>query len=161
MSKSVERVRKRFVVDTNVFVAAIKPFSEESRRASTDTGSLALLIRLINNPELELFANRWLLDEYKRLAEELKSETTDLILGQLTIKTREIDISEDAIARCSPYLPKSEAADVVHAATTLQSNSVLITNDKDFDRIKESKVIEVWSSSEAIRRLSVRQSLDS
>ena len=43
----------------------------------------------------------------------------------------------------------------MHAATCLQAKAVLITNDRDFDRIKESGIIEVWSIREAIRRLSV------
>jgi|SRR5438445_7332792 len=85
-----ESVPRRFVVDTNVFVAAIKPFSGRSRTASTDTGSLALLMRLVTDSELELFGSLWLLDEYKRLAEELNSETSVLILGRLTGKMREV-----------------------------------------------------------------------
>src|SRR5271157_3953437 len=107
MSESGENGPRRFVVDANVFVAAIKPFSKFGReRASTDTSSLALLLRLINDDELGLFANRWLLDEYKRLGEEMNSETSELILGQLTTKMREItELEEKAVARCRPYLP--------------------------------------------------------
>jgi predicted nucleic acid-binding protein len=48
-------------------------------------------------------------------------------------------------------------ADVLHAASCLQSKAVLITNDRDFDRIKESGVIEVWNISEAIRKLPVQK----
>jgi predicted nucleic acid-binding protein len=158
MSESGKNGPRRFVVDANVFVAAIKPFSKFGReRASTETSSLALLLWLINDDELELFANRWLLDEYKRLGEEMNSETSELILGQLTTKMREVaDIEEGAVARCRLYLPEREAADVLHASTCLQSRAVLITNDRDFDRIKESGVIEVWSLSEAIRKLSIQ-----
>jgi hypothetical protein len=87
MSESGRSGAGRFVVDTNVFVAAIKPFSKSGHgRASTETSSLGLLLRLINDDELELFANKWLLDEYKRLGEELSSETSELIPGQLTAK---------------------------------------------------------------------------
>ena len=158
MSESGKSGPGRFVVDTNVFVAAIKPFSKSGHgRASTETSSLALLLRLINDDELELFANKWLLDEYKRLGEELSSETSDLILGQLAAKMREAtELEEKAVARCRPYLPDREDADVLHAATCLQSRAVLITNDRDFDRIKESGIIEVWSISHAIRRLSIQ-----
>jgi predicted nucleic acid-binding protein len=152
-----ENARRRFVVDTNVFVSAIKPFSKRSGKGPTDTGSLALLVMLITDPELELFGSLWLFDEYKRLAEELSSKTGELILGRLTAKMREVaEIGEDVVARCRPYLPEPEAADVLHAATCLQSKAVLITNDRDFDRIKESGVIEVWSISEAIRKLSIQ-----
>ena len=148
---------RRFVVDANVFVSAIKPFARSGRKARTDTGSVALLVRLITDAELELFGSLWLFDEYKRLAEELKSETSELILGRLTAKMREVtEVGEEAVSRCTPYLPDREAADVLHAATCLQAKAVLITNDKDFDRIKESGVIEVWSISEAIRKLSTQ-----
>jgi predicted nucleic acid-binding protein len=115
--------RKRFVVDTNVFVSAIKPFSRRrSRTARTDTGSLALLLRLITDTELQLSGNLWLFDEYKRLAEELRSETSELILGRLTAKMREVmEIGEEGVARCRPYIPEREAADILHAATCLPS----------------------------------------
>src|SRR5712691_10144427 len=91
-----ESAPRRFVVDTNVFVAAIKPFSGRSRTARTDTGSLALLMRLVTDSELQLFGSLWLFDEYKRLPEELNSETSELILGRLTGKMREVaEIGED------------------------------------------------------------------
>ena len=104
MSESTrESAPRRFVVDTNVFVSAIKPFSTRGRTARTDTGSLALLMRLITDTELELFGNLWLFDEYKRLVEELSSETSELILGQLTGKMRQVaGIGGQAVARCRP-----------------------------------------------------------
>ena len=97
------------------------------------------------------------MDEYKRLGEELSSETSELIVGQLATKMREAtELEEKAVSRCRPYLPDGEDADVLHAATSLQSGAVLITNDRDFDRIKASGVIEVWSIGEAIRRLAIQ-----
>jgi predicted nucleic acid-binding protein len=154
MSESGRKGPGRFVVDTNVFVAAIRPFARHGH--SSPTSSLALVLRLINDDELELFGNRWLLEEYARLAEGLKSETSTLILGHLAAKVRDvIEIREEAVARCSKYLPEGEAADVMHAATCLQSGAVLITNDRDFDRIRDSGIIEVWSIGEAIKRLSI------
>ncbi len=65
-------------------------------------------------------------------------------------------IGDEAAAHCRPYLPEREAADILHAATCLQAKAVPITNDGDFDRIKESEVIEVWSIREAIRKLSIQ-----
>ena len=145
---------RRFVVDANVFVAAVKPFSKGGR-SHKGTGSLALLVRLINDDGLELFGNRRLIDEYTRLSEELGSEIGALILGQLAGKVSVIEIGEGALAQCRPFLPEGEDADVMHAATSLQSGAVLITNDNDFDRIKKARKIEVWSISAAIRRLSI------
>ena len=107
-----ESAPRRFVVDTNVFVAAIKPFSGRSRTASTDTGSLALLMRLVTDSELELFGSLWLLDEYKRLAEELNSETSELILGRLTGKMREVaEIGDEAAELRTPR--RSEPSSMV------------------------------------------------
>lgn len=93
------------------------------------------------------------MDEYKRLAEELKSETSRLILRNLIEKVKIVEIGENKLTHCRPHLPANESADVVHAATSLQTNAILITNDRDFDKIKQSKIIEVWSISEAIRNL--------
>lgn len=120
-------------------------------------GSLSLLVRLITDDGLELFGNRWLLDEYTRLAEELGSVTSSIILGALAGKTRVLEIGNEAVGRCRPFLPEGEAADVKHAATSLQADAVLITNDRDFDRIKVAGIIEVWGISEAIRKLSVME----
>lgn len=147
------RSARRFVVDTNVFVAAIKSFSKPIQRSSEDTKTLSLLIKLITNEQLELVGHLRLVDEYKRLGEELGSETSDLILGQLIGKVKIVVVEEKALRRCKRYLPKGESADVIHAATCLQADAVLITNDRDFDKISQSGMIEVWSISEAIRRL--------
>jgi predicted nucleic acid-binding protein len=156
MSAPEGKAPKRFVVDTNVFVAAVKPFSKRGRTIRRSTGSLALLVRLINDEGLELFGNRRLIDEYTRLAEELGSETSSLILGQLASRVSVVEILQEAADRCGKYLPEEEAADVMHAVTSLQAGAVLITNDTHFDRIKESGLIRVWSIGEAIRKLKVR-----
>ena len=154
MSEPERRVPRRFVVDTNVFVAAIKSFSKQGRESSAVTGSLTLLLRLINDTEFELFADLLLLDEYRRLEAELNSKTGTIILNELTTRMHEVTkLTEKAVERCRPYLPEEEAADVLHAATALQSKAVLISNDRDFERIGDSGLIEVWSTSEAIRRL--------
>ena len=44
-------------------------------------------------------------------------------------------------------------ADVVHAATCLHTGAVLISNDAHFDGIKEVGIIEVWSITDAIKKL--------
>ncbi|MBI4258537.1 MAG: PIN domain-containing protein [Thaumarchaeota archaeon] len=144
---------KRFVVDTNVFVAAIKPFAKPVRKSRENTKALSLLIKLIVNEQLELVGNSGLVGEYRRLAEELNSETSRLILRQLAEKVKVVEIKDNALMRCKPHLPRGESADVMHAATSLQEDAVLITNDRDFDGIRESEIIQVWSISEAIRML--------
>ena len=124
MSESGKSGPRRFVIDTNVFVAAIKPFSKLGHgRASSGTKSLALMLRLINDDELELFANRWLLDEYKRLGEELSSPTSELILGQLTARMAEVtELEEKAVARCRPYCQQEKTL----TFCTLQRASSLV-----------------------------------
>jgi len=97
--------------------------------------------------------NSRLVDEYKRLAEELNSETSRLILRNLIEKMKIVEIEEAILTHCKPYLPANESADVIHAATSLQTAATLITNDRDFDKIKQSRIIKVWSISEAIRNL--------
>ncbi|MBI2937993.1 MAG: PIN domain-containing protein [Thaumarchaeota archaeon] len=152
MSEPEKRIR-RFVIDTNVFVSAIKPFSKHIRESHKDVNTLSLLIKLIVNEDLELVGNSRLVDEYKRLAEKLDSETSRLILRNLTRKMKIVEVNVEALMNCKPYLPAEESADVIHAATSLQTNAILITNDRDFDRIGRSEIIRVWSISEAIRNL--------
>ena len=148
-----EKGERRFVVDTNVFVAAVKPFSKPAPDVRKGTKTLSLLVKLITDERLEIIGNSRLVAEYSRLAEELDSKTSRLILQQLAAKMETIEVSEEASGRCRPYLPKRESADVIHAATCLQAKAILITNDADFDRIRKAGVIEVWGISEAIRRM--------
>ena len=142
------------MVDAYVFVAAIKPFTTQQRPPKIP-GSLPLLLRLITDAELELFASQPLLDEYRQLARELRSETSTLILDQLSAKAHEVTEIKAEIEACKPHIPEKEAADILHAAAALQSEAVLISNDKHFDRIRDAHIIEVWSISKAMRRLLV------
>jgi len=141
------------VVDTNVFVAAVKPFSGPIQKIRGDTKTLSLLVKLITDEEIELIGNSRLAGEYRRLAEELGSKTSKLILQQLMAKTKIVGVSERVLRRCKSYLPERESADVIHAATCLQTEAVLITNDTDFSKIKRSGIIKVWSISEALRKI--------
>jgi predicted nucleic acid-binding protein len=92
------------------------------------------------------------------LAEGLNSRTSQLILDQLIGTRVVVELAEDALQLCKPYLPAKESADIGHAATCLQTKAVLITNDSDFDQIKQSGTIEVWSISEAMRKLLTEES---
>jgi len=90
-------------------------------------------VKLITDEELELVGNPTLVAEYNRLAEEFNSKTSRLILQQLAAKMKTIRVSEAAFRRCRPYLPKEGIADVIHAATCLQTRAILVTNDADFN----------------------------
>jgi predicted nucleic acid-binding protein len=64
-----------------------------------------------------------------------------------------VEVSKDYIKKCNEYFAKDNIVDIVHAATCLQENSILITNDRHFDKISKNKIIEVWSISKAIEAL--------
>ena len=131
---------QRFLVDTNLLISAIKKWAK-----STD-----LLIYLLTNLEIELIANDVLIGEYSKFSSELgASDFFELIQSVVKI----VNPSEEYVSDCKRYFPKNEKADAVHAATCLQSNAVLISNDKHFDKIREMKIIEVWKISEAIEKL--------
>jgi len=151
--KKPEKSTQCFVIDTNVFVAAVKPFSKQTVRMRTDTKTLSLLIKLITDERIELVGNPRLGAEYGRLAEEFDSRTSRLILQQLMAKMKIVTVGASALKRCKPYLPENESADVIYAATCLQTEAILITNDSDFNKIKQARVIKVWSISEAIQKV--------
>jgi len=94
-----------------------------------------------------------LIEEYKRLGQELDSETTRLILAQLIEKTEMVDVDKESFSLCSEHFPPAEIADMVHASTCLLTGATLITNDTHFAKIKNSGLIRVWSISVAIRYL--------
>jgi len=131
---------QRFLVDTNLFISAIKKWAK-----STD-----LLIYLITTPEIKLIGNDVLLAEYSKFSSELRTpEFFELIQSVVKIDNP----SEEYVSDCKQYFPRNQMADAVHAATCLQSNAVLISNDKHFDKIRDMKIIEVWKISEAIEKL--------
>lgn len=88
--------------------------------------------------------------EYRKFSSELHvPEFFELIHNGVII----VNPSEEFVSDCKQYFPKNEMADVVHAATCLQFDAVLISNDKHFDKIREMKIIEVWKITEAIEKL--------
>jgi predicted nucleic acid-binding protein len=137
---------QNFLLDTNVFISAIK----ESKR-QTDT--LRLIIKVISDASIKLVGNYLLAYEMIRYAEVLKSETATIMLAALLSKVQLIQISKNYIKICSRYIKTPDKADILHAATCLQTGSILITNDRHFDRIKAEGIIEVWNVSKAIRQL--------
>ncbi|HEY9246538.1 MAG TPA: PIN domain-containing protein, partial [Candidatus Methanoperedens sp.] len=97
--------------------------------------------------------NDLLLLEFERYSEKFRSETASYLLERLRDKMMVVELGENYIKKCSKYIPKNETVDIVHAATCLQENSILITNDKHFDKISDNNIIKVWSISEAIENL--------
>jgi hypothetical protein len=64
-----------------------------------------------------------------------------------------VNPSQEEIDACAPFFPDSELSDIIHAATCLYADAILITNDHHFIKIKKSKLVEVWSITKAIKIL--------
>ena len=130
----------RYLLDNNVFIAAVK---------RKWTKSTELIYYLLDSP-VELFANDLLIFEYEKYARTL--DTYEL-LNYMKKFVIQVNPLQEEIDICAPFFPESELSDIVHAATCLCVDAILITNDNHFNRIKESGPIEVWSSTKAIKRL--------
>ncbi|MGH9877471.1 MAG: PIN domain-containing protein, partial [Nitrososphaerales archaeon] len=137
---------RTFLLDTNVFVSAIK---EPTKQTTT----LRLIIKLVNDPALKLVGNYLLAHEMLRYAELLKSETAAALLAVLLSKMEIVGVGKNYRKVCKAYIKTPDRADIMHAATCLQTGAVLITNDKHFGRISDEGIIEVWSLSKSIRNL--------
>jgi predicted nucleic acid-binding protein len=134
------------LLDSNVFIAAIKDPSKQ-----TDT--LNLIMKIIADPNVTLVANELLIDEMIRYAELLESETAAALVAALLGRTSPVRVSENYRKICMTYIHTPDRADVLHAATCLQTESILITNDHHFDRMRDQGIIKVWSIRKAIQEL--------
>ena len=138
------------MLDTNAFIAAFK---------SGWTRSTDLLLELLTNPNYELVGNRVLLEEYERWAHKLGERSAEVraqastLIAVLRQTVVLVEPEAEHIERCRPHVPEGEYADLLHAATCLRAGAVLISNDRHFDGLKRAGIVEVWSISEAIRRL--------
>lgn len=130
----------KFLIDTNLFVAAVK---------SRKTKSTELLLMLIDGT-WDLVADDILISEYERYSHKFEAYAFFDVLQRKVIM---IEQSEEDILKCKPYFSPNSSADIVHAAACLHTGAVLITNDAHFDRIRDAGVIVVWSISEAIMRV--------
>jgi predicted nucleic acid-binding protein len=135
-----------FLLDNNVFVAAIK-------RSGGETATLSLLLRLIQDRCIRLVGNEFLLEEMARYAEVFESEMASSLLYALITKMEVVDVQGKYITICRSYMDTDDLADIVHAATCLQTDAILITNDHHFDPVRDEGIVDVWSIAEAIREL--------
>ncbi len=130
----------RFLIDSNLFIAAVKGRWTKSSE----------LLSILLDSSIELVANKALLSEYEKYAMELGAE---YIFDYLKSRLILIDQSDEEVELCKPFFPDNQAADIVHAATCLHAKAVLISNDRHFEKIGKAGIIEVWTISEAIRKL--------
>lgn len=137
---------RTFLIDTNVFVAAVK----HPRR---QTATLRLLLDVLTRDDVELVGNDLWLEEMVRYAEEFRSETASWLVGALVAKTRFVTVGANFRAISRRYVTTPDPADILHAATCLQERAILVSNDRHFDRIRDEGILPVWSISQAIRSL--------
>ena len=137
---------RTFLLDTNVFVAAVK----HPRRETT---TLRFLLALLEREDTRLVGNAFWVEEMLRYAEEFRSETAAWLVGALLDRTRVVRVERNFVTVCAKYVTTPDSADVLHAATCLQERAILVSNDRHFDRIREEGVIEVWNIAHAIRSL--------
>lgn len=130
----------RYLLDNTLFIAAVK---------KGWTKSTELVYNLLDSP-VELFANNLLVFEYERYAGALDIYE---LLDQLKRTIILVNPSQEEIDACAEFFPENELSDIVHAATCLSVGAILITNDNHFNKIKEARLIEVWSMTKAIKRL--------
>lgn len=130
----------RYLLDNTVFIAAVK------RRW---TKSTELVYQLLDS-RAELFANELLVFEYEKYAKTLG---TYELLEYLKKSIIQVNPSQEEINTCAAFFPESELSDIVHAATCLYVDAILITNDNHFNKIKKAGIIEVWNNTKAIKRL--------
>ena len=142
MKKSDKPIR--LLLDNNVFVAAIHGPHRETR-------SLQLVIEIIRGRAIQLVGNSYLLEEMSKYSEVYPSPTALLLLRALISKMDVITVQERYVKLCLNYMDPGSPVDIVYAATCLQTDSVLITNDKHFEKIKQEKIITVWSINEALQ----------
>ncbi len=144
--KNSKKGTQIFLLDTNVFVVAIKAPRKETK-------TLHLILTIIENEGIRLVGNEFLAEEFVRYAEEFKSETTSAIVGALFNKMEMVDVGDNLVKICKNYVRTPNLADIIHAAACLKSDAVLISNDKHFNRIRDKGIINVWSVSKAIKEL--------
>ncbi|HWR26672.1 MAG TPA: hypothetical protein VN316_02225, partial [candidate division Zixibacteria bacterium] len=87
---------QQFLIDANVFVAAIKNPGKKAR-------TLDLILEVISNEFIHLIGNDLLLLEFEKYSERFKSETASHLLKRLRDKMAVVELDEDHIKNCSKY----------------------------------------------------------
>ncbi len=143
-------VPQAILLDTNVFVAAV-------RHPLRHTTTFRFLVSLLVRDDIRLVANEVLAEEYIRYAKALPSPTASALLSALLARMTIVRVEDRFLAACAPFLRSAAASDRVHAATCLQEGAVLVSNDRDFEPLREAGIIEVRTVTEALRRWPPRE----
>ncbi len=134
------------MLDNNVFIAAIKNPASNSR-------VLDLILECISNKEILLIGNSILIEEMNKYQIAFDSPTASSLLILLRQKTHIFIPKIETLNDYKQYFPSAEVKDMVHAATALDAKAIIITNDKHFEKIKESGKLVVWDIPTAIRAI--------
>lgn len=138
------------MLDTNVFIAAFK---------SCYTKTTRIILKLLTDSSIEHIVNSVLIEEYKSWLNKLSSKLPNIKVQAETLyslivrKAILVEPDPHHIDQCKPFIPENEYADLYHAATCLKADAILITNDKDFNKIAKAGIIEVWNITKAIKEL--------
>ncbi|MGH9921666.1 MAG: PIN domain-containing protein [Nitrososphaerales archaeon] len=123
------------------------------KEPTKQTSTLRLVIKIVSDPTIKLVGNPLLAHEMLRYAELLKSETAATLLAALLSKMEIVRVAKNYKKICKAYIKTPDRADIMHAATCLQTGAILITNDRHFDKIQDEGIIEVWNLSKTIKKL--------
>lgn len=140
------RSTRSFLLDNNVFVAAIANPSRMS-------GTLRLILHLMSGEGVRLVGDVYLAEEMARYSEVYPSETAVWLLMALASKMEIIQVEAKYLKICRGYLGTDDLSDIYHAALCLQTDSVLVSDDRHFEGIRDEGIIKVWATQKAIRKL--------
>jgi predicted nucleic acid-binding protein len=143
--KKLKKDTQRFLLDTNVFIAAIKNPKKETK-------TLLLIKEIIENENIQLVGDVFIIEEMIKYAEKFQSETSLEILSALLSKIELFEVSENYIKICKNYIKTPNLADIIHAATCLKADAILISNDTHFNNIRNEGIIKVWSITKMIKQ---------
>ena len=90
---------RQFLVDTNLFIAAIK-------NPKRETASLRLLMELTDDATIVLIGNEFLVMEMEKYAQVFESRRGKEILRKLIDKTEVMDVDEKFLRLCKSYFQK-------------------------------------------------------
>lgn len=141
-----EKNTQIFMIDTNVLIAAMKNPRVEGK-------ALQLVLHMIKREDIRIVGNHHLLKEMFGYAQRFGSKFALDLVWSLLGRMEVIYVGKNLKRACKKYFDTPRKADILHAATCLKADAVLITNDKDFDRIRDEDIIRVWSISEAVKNL--------
>ena len=130
--------------DTNVYIAAIKT-------PSRPADSLRLVVYLLED-EFRFVGNDLLATEYLRDAQVFPSPLSISLASAILDRMEVIAVEHRFVRACFPYFRFTDLADLVHAATCLQTGAILVSNDRDFDPITRANLIKRLTVTQAIRR---------